>query len=169
MRTRLYNTATGELGRIRDGRYLVDGQPGQLTPDMVELEVVVLEAPPHNSETQTVDRREFVDLPTLRYVYEYFVRDLSQQEIADRLPKPPKMCTPRQFRLALIESQIDINTIENMIAGIPNEMERKKALIEWEYSIEIRRNHPLITSFGQSMGLSESQIDALFVLAKTFQ
>jgi hypothetical protein len=167
MRTRLYNTETGELGRIRQGVYLVDGKPGILPPYMVELEVVVIEAPAYNDDTQIVERRDYVDLPTLRFVYEYYVRDLTEQEILDRIPEPDR-CTPRQFRLALIESSIDIEGINSMIASIENETERKKAQIEWEYATEIYRYHPLIINFGQLLNLSESQIDSIFHLAKTF-
>jgi hypothetical protein len=168
MRTRLYNTETGELGRIRDGNYLVDGQPGVLPPNMVELEVVVIEAPEYNEATQMVERREYVDLPTLRFVYEYYIRDLTEQELLDRIPKPPERCTPRQFRLALVESSIDIEGINTMIGAIENEVDRKKAQIEWEYATEIYRYHPLIVSFGQLLSMSESEIDAIFQLAKTF-
>jgi len=36
------------------------------------------------------------------------------------------------------------------------------ALIEWEYSQEVKRTHPLVGQLGAALGLNSAQIDAAF-------
>lgn len=170
METFLYDTiAQKKIGESRIGPYMVDGKPGILPDHIVELTITRPPNPSHDPEIQTIEYREYIDLNNKEYVIESYVRDLSYQEIEDRKPKPPNSCTPRQFRLALIQSNIDMNAIETMLNNIPNEMQRKIALIEWEYSIEIKRNHPLISSFASQLNISDQQLDQIFILANTFE
>lgn len=170
MKTFLYDTVTQKRqGEIREGRYLVDGNPGVLPQGWVELVIEHLPVPSHDDATQTLEFREYADIPSLKWIQELYVRNLTPQEIADRQPKPPTSCTPRQFRLALIDSGYDLNQIQVMIENIPNEIDRKKALVEWEYSIEIDRNHPLISVFATQLGMSEVQLDDLFFLTLNYQ
>lgn len=169
METFLYNTITQKReGPIRNGRYLVDGLPGPLPDGWVELTINVLPAPTYDDQTQTLEYNEYADIPNGFWVREYYVRNLTQQEIINRQPKPPDSCSPRQFRLALINSNIDINTIESMLNNISDPVAKKTAFIEWEYSIEIKRSHPLINSFAQQLGITEQQLDNIFILANTF-
>lgn len=170
MRTRLYNTETEELGKIINGRYLVDGSPGTLPENMVELEVIVIDPPQHDPRTQIIERREYVDLPNLKFVYEYYSRDLTGAEISEQEQiKKVEYCTPRQLRLALVNLNVDLNSIDSMIEAIQDPVEKQKAKIEWEYSNEIWRFHPLITSFGQQMGFSNDEVDEIFELAVTYK
>lgn len=169
METFLYNTITQKReGPIREGRYLVDGLPGPLPEGWVELIMVELSIPSYDEQTQTLDYNEYADLQNNQWVKEWYVRNLTQQEIDDRKPKPPNYCTPRQFRLALIESNIDLETIETMLNNMPDQIERKKAIIEWEYSITIERNHPLILFFASQLNVTEEELDNIFILANTF-
>lgn len=169
METFLYNTLTQKReGPIREGRYLVDGLPGPLPEGWVELTITHLPQPSYDYEIETLDYTEYADIPNKQWVREYFVKNLTQQEIEDRLPKPPQSCTPRQFRLSLINNNIDIDMIETMLNNIQDPIEKKIALIEWEYSIEIKRGHPLILSFAQQLNISEQQLDQIFILANTF-
>lgn len=170
MRTFLYDTVTQtRQGEIREGRYLVDGKPGVLPEGWVELVIEHLPVPPHDDSTQTLEFREYVDIPNLKWIQELYVRNLTPQEIADRQPKPPSFCTPRQFRLALIDSGYDLNQVQTMLDNIPNEIERKKALVEWEYAVVIERTHPLISSFASQLGMSETDLDNLFFLTENYQ
>lgn len=170
MKTFLYDTITQKRqGEIREGRYLVDGQPGILPQNWVELVIEDIDPPSYNESTQTLVFREYADIPNLKWIRDSYVRDLTPQEIQDRLPKPPETCTPRQFRLALIDSGYDLNQIQTMLENIPNEVERKKAIVEWEYSIEIVRTHPLISTFAEQLGLTETDLDNIFFLSETYQ
>ena len=93
---------------------------------------------------------------------------LTQEEIDAKRPKPPSYCTPRQFRLALIDAGYDLNQIQTMLENIPNEVERSKALVEWEYSITIERNHPLIQTFATQLNLSVTNLDNIFFLTENY-
>lgn len=75
--------------------------------------------------------------------------------------------TPAQLRLALLEVGVDLSSIDTAIAGIADAKQRKQAEILWNHANEIQRNHPLISSFGSMLGLTEEQIDSIFSLAKT--
>lgn len=156
-------------GPIRQGPYLVDGKPGILPEGWIELSIQTLPIPNYDYQTQMVEYNQYVDIQNKLWIKEPVVRNLTQQEIEDRKPKPPDTCTPRQFRLSLIYSNISLQTIENMLNDIPNEQERLAALIEWEYSIEIKRSHPLISTFAHQLNISEKQLDDIFILANTFE
>lgn len=170
METFLYNTITQKReGPIRQGRYLIDGQPGPLPDGWVELTILNQQTPLYNELTETLESDEYADIPNKLWVKGYIVRSLTEQEISDQKTKPPSSCTPRQFRLALINSDIDIDTIESMLNDIQDPIERKIALIEWEYSIEIKREHPLISTFASQLNISEEQLDSIFILANTFE
>lgn len=169
MKTFLYDTITQkQMGEIREGRYLVDGQPGILPYGWVELVIEHLPTPSHDDRTQTLEFREYADIPNLKWIQELYVRNLTQDEIDEKTPKPPSYCTPRQFRLALIDSGYDLNQIQTMLENIPNEVERKKALVEWEYSITIERNHPLIQTFATQLNLSVTDLDNIFFLTENY-
>lgn len=169
METFLYNTLTQKReGPIRSGPYLVDGKPGPLPDGWIELTISPTPMPPYDSEKQTIEYNEYADIANKQWVRNYYVRNLTEQEIEDRKPKPPNTCTPRQFRLALIYSNIEIETIESMLNNIVDPIEKKIASIEWEYSIEIKRDHPLISTFAQQLGITQQQLNDIFILANTF-
>lgn len=71
----------------------------------------------------------------------------------------PATITPRQARLALLGAGLldQANSAVNAAGGA--------TLITWEYASVIDRNDPLIAALGGTLGLSASQIDALFVTA----
>lgn len=169
METFLYNTFTNKReGPIRQGQYLVDGQPGLLPDGWVELVITDLPFPEYDEDTQIMERSEYADIPQKKWIREYYVRNLSWQEIEDRKPKPPSTCTPRQFRLALIHNNIDIQTIETMLNSIENPYDKQVALVEWEYALEIRIDHPLIISFATQLNITQKNLDEIFILANTF-
>ena len=168
MQTFLYNLNTQQReGEIREGRYLVDGQPGALPDFLVELEIEKRPDPTYDYATQTLENRAFADLTNLKWVEETYVRDLSQQEIDQRKPKLPDTCTPRQLRIALIQSGISLATIENQIDSISDSVQREIARAEWEYALEIKRDHPLVDMIASNLNLTEKQVDDIFVLAVT--
>ena len=45
------------------------------------------------------------------------------------------------------------------------EPDRSAAQIEWEYSADIRRDHPFVINLANGLGLSSGQLDDLFVAA----
>lgn len=65
----------------------------------------------------------------------------------------------RQARLALLAAGL-LDDVEQVIAGAG-----RAAQIELEYAQTVQRNHPVIAVVQASQGLSDAEIDALFVSA----
>ena len=85
----------------------------------------------------------------------------------------PYSVTMRQARQALLLSGALGATAEAVDAAVKarigalSEPVRSLALIEWEYSTEVQRNRPLVTTLGQALGMTAAQLDALFVQARS--
>lgn len=75
----------------------------------------------------------------------------------------PQSITMRQARLALLSAGL-LAQVDAAIDGL-DEPDRTTARIEWEYALEIRRDHTLIAGLAAIMNLSEPQIDDLFIAA----
>jgi hypothetical protein len=168
MQTFLYNLNTQKReGEIREGRYLVDGQPGALPDFLVELEIEKRPDPIYDYTTQTLENRAFADLINFKWVEETYVRDLTQQEIDQRKPVPPDTCTPRQLRIALIQTGISPSTIYTKIDAISDPIQKEIARAEWEYALEIKKQHPLVAMMAISLNLTDQQVQDIFNLAIT--
>ena len=77
----------------------------------------------------------------------------------------PQTITARQVRLWLIDNNISLTSVESAINTITDLKLREKTRVEWEYAPYIERNHPLIESLAQYLGLSSEQIDQGFIIA----
>ena len=78
-------------------------------------------------------------------------------------PTIPQSVTMRQARLALMSAG-KLATVNAAIAGMAG-VQGDAARIEWEFSSEVKRNQPLVMSMGQALGLTSTQLDALFTQA----
>jgi len=78
------------------------------------------------------------------------------------LAQPMPTLTPRQIRLGLLSMGVTDATVESLIDGIEDEMEREGARITWRYATIYERDHPLINSFAPALGLEQGQVDALW-------
>jgi hypothetical protein len=94
--------------------------------------------------------------PTAKEQYD----ELQAQEIRARLPS---VATPRQIRLALLELGM-LELVSNFIAGLEEPM-KSKVMIEWEYSLEINKNSPIIQALSEQMGLTQEDLDNIFIKA----
>lgn len=79
-----------------------------------------------------------------------------------RLPCPHSV-TMRQARLALLGVGL-LDDVETAIAAM-SEPAKSAALIEWNVSNELLRGNPLVAALGPALGLSDAQVDALFIAA----
>ncbi len=79
---------------------------------------------------------------------------------------PPKVTevTMRQARLALLGAGL-LDDVDAALNAIPNEAQRKAALIEWEFSNTVQRDMSLVQQLAPALGLSEQQLDNLFAQA----
>lgn len=73
----------------------------------------------------------------------------------------PQTVTMRQARLALLSAGL-LDLVTEAVAGAG-----QAAQIEWEYASDVGRNATLIQSLAGVMGLTDEQLDGLFVLAAT--
>lgn len=86
------------------------------------------------------------------------------QYLPEVLPPPdvvivPQAVTPRQIRLALDEIGL-LSSAEAFVAAAGGALQ-----IEWEYAIEIKRDHPAVLAFATAAGKTEEEVDALFISA----
>lgn len=93
------------------------------------------------------------------------VVDVKRNKIQAPPPTPPQSVTMRQARLALLDLDL-LSSIDEAINAMP-EPDKTKAKIEWEYAAVVERNSDWVSDIGQQLGLSDTQIDALFRLAAT--
>ena len=114
----------------------------------------------------TPDNCEVIDNVTLPpkfvggcYTYENGVWacvNTAQVEIA----YPTPTISMRQSRLELLNRGL-LDAVESHVATLS-----KSAQIEWEYSVEVRRDYPLVVELATLLNLSESDLDDFFDSAK---
>lgn len=81
-------------------------------------------------------------------------------------PVVPVSVSMRQARLALIDAGL-IDSVEAAIGAIADPVQRRKAQTEWEYAQEVQRHHGLVPAMAQALGMTDAQLDQLFLLAGT--
>lgn len=144
-----------QVGKIRKEPYTVDGKPGILPDNVVELLIV-----------RTHDT---IDLETQMYIGQTITVNIPNKTYTihrNAGPKPPQpvphQVSPSFLRMAMLDAGIDLNSITSLIDATVDPIEREKIRAQWEYSLSIRRDHPLVISFGAALGLTETQIDDIF-------
>ena len=88
----------------------------------------------------------------------YIVRD------GELIQPVPEVVTPRQAKVALLQAGL-LDDVEAAITALEDPAMRRLAEIEWEYAHEIRRDWPLLVQLAGVIGLSDEQVDELFVVA----
>lgn len=102
--------------------------------------------------------------------YEYSVVTIDENfvgdsvELATNMFRNSMVLTPRQARLSLLSigRLNDIDTAINSLA----EPDKSIAQVEWEFSEEIRRTHSFVETLGQSLGLTDTDLDNMFISGK---
>jgi len=79
---------------------------------------------------------------------------------AQNVPDVPEVITCVQGRLALLQAGM-LDAVESSISAASRDVQ-----IFWEFATEWHRTNSVLISLGQSLGLSDAQVDALFRLAK---
>jgi hypothetical protein len=77
----------------------------------------------------------------------------------------PQSVTMRQARLALLQAGL-LSNVTSAINALPSP-QKEAASIEWEYSQTVERNRGFVLLLGAALGLTETQLDDLFILAST--
>lgn len=76
----------------------------------------------------------------------------------------PKTVSQRQLRTQLVLNGFNLDNIQNAINTL-QEPDKSIAQIAWDYAITFERDSPLLISLGFSLGLSQSDIDNIFLNA----
>jgi hypothetical protein len=79
----------------------------------------------------------------------------------------PRSVTMAQARIALLNAGL-LDQIEEGINNLPESMKRT-VLIAWEKSPHVSRNGNLVMMLADDFGLTEEQLDALFVAAAAIE
>lgn len=91
----------------------------------------------------------------------YSQADFEQMQSDEANTRKPKVLTMRQARLALLNAGL-LATVSDAISILPG-AEGDAARIEWEFAQEVRRDNALFGSMATVLGLTDEQVDALFV------
>ena len=91
------------------------------------------------------------------------MKTAEQKAEEDRRARVPSVVTMRQARQAMLNSGILVQ-VDALIAAMPGE-EGESARIDWSHARDVKRDWPLIAALGPQLGLTEQQIDDLFVYA----
>lgn len=81
-------------------------------------------------------------------------------------PAVPKSVTRRQAREALLNIGL-LDDVEMVIGSIEDATERKRAEIYWLDSATFERAHPMLAQIAGAVGLTDAEIDDLFITAAT--
>jgi len=117
----------------------------------------------------TCDDDADLDIPGVMRVFEDNESDGTAKEQYDAIwnqelkARLPRFATARQIRLALLDAGL-LDSVTTAFADLAEPM-KTKAQIEWEYATEIDKNSPLIQALYPKLGLTEEQLDDLFVAA----
>ena len=95
--------------------------------------------------------------------YEALIAEV-EANIQPPVPAPviiPSAVTMRQARLALLQSDL-LSQVNTAVAAAD-----EATKITWEFSTEVQRGNALVATLTVALGLTEQQVDDLFVLAAT--
>ena len=79
------------------------------------------------------------------------------------VPDVPQSVTMRQARLALLSAGL-LSAVDAAIAALPSP-HKEAAQVEWEYAATVERQSPLMGQLAPALGMSDAEMDALFVAA----
>ena len=119
-------------------------------------------SPDYNPATQVAEETTPVKING-QWTQQWVIRDLTPAELKARVPT---VVTMRQARLALLQSNL-LSQVEAAIAAIEDAVQRQAVQIEWEYAAEVDMTHPWVQALATALGLTDDELDALFVQAAT--
>ena len=138
-----------------------------VTPEVADAlgyDVVTHDAQPAYNETTQIITALDPLFSNGAWTQGWTVTDKSPEQIAaEARDMVPIAVTMRQARLAMLGAGV-LSAANDAIAAMEG-VQGDAARIEWEYAQEVRRDAPLVAGMAAALGLSETQIDGLFVAA----
>lgn len=80
-------------------------------------------------------------------------------------PVQYKDLTPRQMRQILILNGIQLSSVDALLDALP-EPQKSLAKVEWEYSVAVKKDNPLINQMAAGLGLTAEQVNAMWKAAE---
>lgn len=87
----------------------------------------------------------------------------AQAQVQPQATPVPGAVSMRQARTALLSAGL-LSTVSAAVEALDG-IEGDVARIEWEYAQEVRRDSPLVASMASALGMTDAQLDGLFVRA----
>lgn len=138
--------------------------PAVLVPDDADP---ILESPPPAVDNAHVAVKSGVKQDFRgNWIYDWDIVPKSQEQMdAEFKATVPLKVTMRQARKALVLAG-KLDTVNAVIDSLPSP-QRELAKIEWEYSQEVQRTWPLVAQLTGALGMTERQMDELFIHGAT--
>jgi len=89
-------------------------------------------------------------------------------QLLELAPEPvavPASVTPRQLRLALLGA----GKLDQVEAFVTGGQAPPEAVISWEYATEFLRSDPMLGQFAAMLGMTDEEVDGLFIAAAQIQ
>lgn len=136
-------------------------------PDGLQLVIGVMESGSYFDDSRVIwDERIDGELPSITLggmvrsgANLIYSQPRMDEHIAATQPATPQSVTMRQARLALLAAGL-LDTVQAAIVAAG-----PAAKIEWEYATEVQRSAGLIPAMATALGMTDAQIDVLFVAA----
>lgn len=144
METKLYILFEAD-GKVTGSNYFKEGEQPELSTDVLPTETYIL---------MCFDRVNKV----------YYEGATEEELAAAKKASVPETVSRRQLRLALAFAEFDLSQIDQQINGLP-EPNRTFALIAWNDAVVFERNDVLLNQLAGQLGLSEDNLDDLFINA----
>lgn len=131
------------------------------SPEVTELQVTVRDGVEKDSKGNWVEKWLVRDMFADTEVGGVLVTKAEQEVkyLADKAKAlVPSEVTMRQARLALLDAGL-LASVNTLLSA------DERAKIMWEYATHVYRNEPLVLSMQQATGMTDLQIDELFVAA----
>lgn len=134
--------------------------PDERLADWGVYRVAKVEPPIYDPETQTIEEGQPVQIGD-KWTQVWNVRELTTDELKARIPSS---ITKRQARQELIVSGL-IGAVEATIDAIQDPTQKALMLSWWNDSQTYDRDNPELISMADSIGLTEEQLDEMFLSA----
>lgn len=134
-----------QTGKVTGQNYFADGEQPELSTDIL---------PTENFVVMCFDRLNKV----------YYEGATEEELSAAKKASVPETVSRRQLRLALAFAEFDLSQIDQQINGLP-EPNRTFALIAWNDAVVFERKDALLNQLAGQLGLSEDNLDDLFINA----
>ncbi len=136
------------------------GMPDERLADWGVYPVSKEEPPDYDPETQTVEEGEPIQIDG-EWSQVWIVRELTAEELKARVPQS---ITKRQARQELIEAGL-VDAVEAAIDAIQDPTQKALMLSWWNDSQTYERDNPELITMAASIGLTEEQLDTMFLSA----